>query len=343
MKSIRRIISIAMLLCICLNVDAGKPNLKFNGEGEFKIVQLTDLHLNIDHPAEAVKTLARVQNIISSEHPDFIAITGDVLYGGNPSLDLLGKLLECLETNGVDYAIVYGNHDREGHRDAVEMSRMIASGAHSHNVLNADGLLADVCISVSPTRDRKASPLDIYMFDSHDYASNDGYAQVGGYSWLSRAQIDWYTAQCLEANKANGGRNVPSVSFFHIPFPEFLDAWLEAESTKHNSVIGLRGEYGGHPRVNSGMFTAMLESGNMMGVFCGHDHDSNYIVGYRGIALVYGCFSGDDTVYNHLAHSTRVVVVREGERCFRTWNHDDDGRIVYDAEYKDGKVTNFKK
>ena len=91
------------------------------------------------------------------------------------------------------------------------------------------------------------------------------------------------------------------------------------------------------------MFAAMLESGSMMGVFCGHDHDSDYIVPHYGIALAYGRYSGDDTVYNHLAHGTRVILFDEaelkaGERTFRTWIHEDDGRIQHKVKFKDGKL-----
>lgn len=334
----KRLLSAAALLAITVMAGARTPDLKFNKEGEFKIVMLTDLHLNIDKIGEAEKTYARIDYIINEEQPDFIAVTGDVLYGNSSSLDLLQRLVNKFDSAKVPFAIEFGNHDREHGRSAVEMSRIITSSRYNLNKLTDDKVLADNRIQVRPSVDKTAAPLDVYMIDSHDYAKL-GTRGDKSYSYLSFDQIAWYLAECKKSNAEAGVEHVPSVAFFHIPFPEFYDAWILAQEKEHNGVSGVRGEYGGHPKVNSGMFTAMLESGNIVGVFCGHDHDSDYIVDYHGIALVYGRFSGDDTVYNHLAHGTRVIVFKEGEMGFKTFIHEDDGRIQYVNYYKDGNLA----
>lgn len=36
------------------------------------------------------------------------------------------------------------------------------------------------------------------------------------------------------------------------------------------------------PQLNSGLFNAMLECGDVMGVFCGHDHNNDYAINNRG-------------------------------------------------------------
>lgn len=310
--------------------------LQFKPDGEFKIVYLTDLHFVSKKPEQAAKTFARMDYIVNAEKPDFIAITGDVLFG-RPAGDMLQSILDRLDSYGVPFCIVYGNHDAEQDLSRAEMSSMIVKAKYSLNTLNADGELADIKLPVASSEKGTAAPLDIYMLDSHDYCKQK---EIGGYAWFTNDQLQWMRAECDASTRRNGA-HVPSLSFFHIPFPEFYDAWILAQEKKHNGVVGLRGEYGGHPRVNSGMFAAMLETGNMMGVFCGHDHDSDYIIPYYGIALAYGRFSGDDTVYNHLAHGTRVITVNEkdlkaGHRSFRTWIHEDDGRIQYDVTFEDG-------
>lgn len=325
------------------NVYSETPdkNLKFNLEGQFKIVYFTDLHFVSTRTAEVEKTFARMDYIVNAEKPDFIAITGDVIFG-RPAKEMLRSILDRLDSYKIPFCIVYGNHDAEQEMSRPEMSAMIASARYSLNTLDSKGELADVKLPVASSHKGSPAPLDIYMLDSHDYASNFGFEEVGGYAWFTNGQIQWMRGECAASTERNGA-HVPSLSFFHIPFPEFYDAWVLAQEKKHNGVVGLRGEYGGHPRVNSGMFAAMLEAGNMMGVFCGHDHDSDYIIPYYGIALAYGRFSGDDTVYNHLAHGTRVISVDEkdlldGHRAFRTWIHEDDGRIQYDVRFVDGKL-----
>ena len=42
------------------------------------------------------------------------------------------------------------------------------------------------------------------------------------------------------------------------------------------------------PKLNTGMFAAMKESGDVMGIFVGHDHDNDYAVMWKGILLAYG-------------------------------------------------------
>lgn len=334
----KKTITALLLLALPLISYARKSELRFDAGGEFKIVMLTDLHLNAERPEEAEKTFSRIDFILSEEKPDFVAVTGDVVYGKSSSLELLERLVGKFDAAKQPFAIEFGNHDREHGRDAVEMSRIITSSRYNFNVLTAAGVLGDNRIQVRPTADKEAAPLDIYMIDSHDYTKL-GNKEDRTFAYLSFEQIAWYLSECRKSNAEAGVEHVPSAAFFHIPLPEFYDAWIDAQEHKHNGVTGIRGEYGGHPKVNSGMFTAMLESGNMAGVFCGHDHDSDYIVDHHGIALVYGRFSGDDTVYNHLAHGTRVIIFKEGEMGFRTYIHEDDGRIQHKAYYKDGSFV----
>ena len=67
------------------------------------------------------------------------------------------------------------------------------------------------------------------------------------------------------------------------------------------------------------MFAAMIEAGDVMGVFVGHDHDNDYIVNAYGIALGYGRFTGGKTTYTNMENGARVIELTEGERMFRTY------------------------
>jgi len=322
---------------LLIQAPAAAQELRFDENGEFKIIQLTDLHFIYSRPEETAKTFARMDYIVNAEKPDFIAITGDVVFG-RPAKEMFRLILDRLDSYKIPYCIVFGNHDAEQELSRAEMSQMIADARYNVNTLNEKGELADIRIPVGSTVNPEKHPFDMYFLDSHDYASSTGFEQVGGYAWFTNDQLQWYRKESEASTAANGGEHVPSFSFFHIPVPEFYDAWILAQEKRHNGVKGLRGEYGGHPRINSGMFAAMLETGNMMGIFCGHDHDSDYIIPYYGIALVYGRFSGDDNVYNHLAHGTRVITVKEGERAFHTWIHEDDGRLQYDVDFVNGEL-----
>ena len=194
--------------------------LKFNSDGQFKVLQFTDLHFVSDKPQEAAKTFSRMDYIVGAESPDYIAVTGDVIYGMQPSADMLKAVLDKLDSYGIPFCIVFGNHDAEQDLSRPEMSAMIASSKYSLNKLNDDGELADIKLGVASSDGTSARVLDIFMLDSHDYSK---YKEVGGYAWFTSDQIQWLRSEC-EASAGLCGREVPSVSFFHIPLPEFYNA-----------------------------------------------------------------------------------------------------------------------
>ena len=63
----------------------------------------------------------------------------------------------------------------------------------------------------------------------------------------------------------------------------------------------------------------MKEMGDIEGVFVVHDHDNDYAVMWQGILLVYGRYTGGNTVYNNLSNGARIIELTEGEKGFCTW------------------------
>ena len=92
------------------------------------------------------------------------------------------------------------------------------------------------------------------------------------------------------------------------------------------------------------MFTAMMESGDIMGVFVGHDHDNDYSVLWHDILLGFGRYSGGNTVYNNLKPGARVIVLEEGQRHFNTYIREWDGNICNVSTYPDSyKSSDWRK
>ncbi len=320
-----------MLLC-SMSLYAGKKHdLKFNENGTFKIVQFTDTHLCASSErrlGEAEKTFARIRGLITNENPDLVVFTGDVVTS-KPAGIMWNRLMDTLEVYNVPFVVMFGNHDPELDLSRAEMSKIITSSPLSLNELNKADELADMQITVLSSGGDKAAAM-LYCMDSHDYSKIEG---IGGYDWFRREQVDWIYDSCMKVTK-KAGKSLPSLAFFHIPFPEFGIAWNNQENVR----VGVRNEVECAGKINQGMFAAMVESGNIMGVFCGHDHDNDYVVAEHGIALAYGRYSGDKTVYNNLKHGVRVIELKEGSREFRTWIREDDGVIAYPVLFKDGKI-----
>ena len=99
----------------------------------------------------------------------------------------------------------------------------------------------------------------------------------------------------------------------------------------------LRGNFGeepASPSVNSGLFVSMKEMGDIRAVICGHDHDNDYAMQWNGMFLMFGRFSGCDTVYNDLKPSgARVIELTEGETGFRSWIRVYGQGITQDLRY----------
>ena len=74
---------ISLTLCLAfltvLFCQAQVAPLKFNKNGEFKIVQFTDIHFQYHNPASAI-ALKRINEVLDAERPDLIVFTGDVVY-----------------------------------------------------------------------------------------------------------------------------------------------------------------------------------------------------------------------------------------------------------------------
>ena len=241
-------------------------------------------------------------------------------------------MLAPVAERNLPFCVVLGNHDAEQDIPRAGIGRIVTSYAGTLNTLNADGELADVVLEIAG---KKSPAALLYCLDSHDYSTVEG---IDGYGWFTQDQIRWYRDRSAAYTAANGGKPLPALAFFHIALPEYVAAWRNPGNTH----IGRAAEDECPGELNPGMFAAMVESGDVMGVFVGHDHDIDYVVAEKGIALGYGRFSGDDTTYNNLRPGVRLLVLTEGERGFETWIHERDGRIVDHVEFRDGRISKVK-
>lgn len=314
-------------------LQAQPAELRFRDDGTFRIAQFTDMHLDPSKPrrlAESEKTFARLERVLTSERPDLVVFTGDVVTGA-PAEGMWRRLLDAVKRHGIPFCVVLGNHDAEQDLARTEIARIVTSYDGSLNRLADNGELADVELTVAGRgSDRPAWAF--YCLDSHDYSTIEG---IDGYGWFLPGQVEWLRACCTARTEANGGRPLPSLAFFHIALPEYVAAWRNPD----NSHIGRAAEDECPGVLNTGMFSAMAATGSVVGTFVGHDHDIDYLVAEKSICLGYGRFSGDNTTYNNLRPGVRMLVLTEGVRGFETWIREDDGRMVDHARFDEGKIT----
>lgn len=66
------------VLNVC-SVWAQPKTLKFGKNGDFKIVQFTDVHYKYDDQANSQIALDRMNEVLDAEHPDCVVFTGDAV------------------------------------------------------------------------------------------------------------------------------------------------------------------------------------------------------------------------------------------------------------------------
>lgn len=291
--------------------------LKFRN-GYFKMVQLTDLHYKLGVKASQ-QALDCIREMVTEEKPDLVMVTGDIIYS-MPADSTLSVILSTLSSLGVPFAITFGNHDYDFKAPSAALYAQMQKTPHCVMPVQ-QGKNLDYSLPVMSSNGKRTAAV-LYCIDTHNRSSIAG---VDGYQWITQSQITWYRQRSSVYKQQNGGKALPALAFMHIPLPEYNYATDNTQCPMYGSRL----ERAYAPSLNSGMFTAMKEQGDVMGVFCGHDHDNDYAVAYYGILLAHGRFSGGNTEYNHLKSGARVIVLKEGKREFDTWIRERGGNTLY--------------
>lgn len=314
-----------LLLFVAGNLfGTGRPELKFRPNGEFRIVQFTDTHINIAGNTY-LTSYDIIRKVIDIEKPDLVLLTGDIITEENPG-EGYRRLSKIFSDSAIPWAVVFGNHESEKSFTRKQLAGLVEK---LPGCLNRDvgGISGNSNFILEVTGKGKKAEAIIYCLDSNDYSKIK--PRVDGYGWFDSSQIDWYRKKCREYAALNNGSPLPALAFFHIPLMEYTQAIHQKDAV----VIGVRNEEECSADVNSGMFTAMLEGGDVMGTFVGHDHINDYITVFHTIALAYGRVSKIMKSPDDPPAGGRVIVLREGIREFDTWIRESSGRKVLSCSY----------
>lgn len=216
----------------------------FRTDGEFKIMQLTDVHIGGGYwsAGKDRTTLKEVATMISEEKPDLVVVTGDLAYpvpfqAGTLNNKAAAKTFATLmEELGVYWTLCFGNHDTEAYSyfDRKEMYEFYTSGKFEHCLLSdvpsfvndegetvcVDGYGNGVIQIKSSSGDLKHA---VILFDSHAYLPDDPWGVKWGYDYIKDNQIEWYEYEIKRLQNENPA--VTSSAYFHIPLYEMRDAY----------------------------------------------------------------------------------------------------------------------
>lgn len=311
--------------------------LSFRQDGTFKIMQFTDLHY-MDGREEDLRTRELMETTMDLEQPDLVVFTGDIIYTGgvapgdvrceNPE-QAFRDAVAAVEERGIPWACVFGNHDSESGGAITRKELIQLAMSHSHAVVEAGPETitgeGNYVLELLDTEGKPAA--NLYFLDSGDYSHLE---HVQGYDWIRRDQIDWLTAESARLNPQDCVEKTPALAFFHIPIPEYQEVW------DTQTCYGNKFEPICCPPVNSGLFTALLEMGDVIGTFCGHDHTNDFEGTLHDIRLCYGRASGYNTYGKEdFLRGARMIQLTAGERDFTTWLRLVDGSVVTEQPIHD--------
>lgn len=351
--------AVFMVAYICMFIEPHyviSTMLRFNTKGEFKILQVADMHYangkstacldvlpNQVEGCSDLNTTAFIERMIKAEKPELIVFTGDNIMGidVDDSAKSLDLAYAPAVASSIPWAAVLGNHDQEGTLSREEVMKHTVSMKNTLSLFNPpdavkiDGFgnynLEVAGVHGSPLQNK--SVLNLYLLDSGDYST---VPSVLGYGWIKTSQQSWFLHISRRLKKAYMSppeaqkESAPGLVFFHIPLPEFA-------SFDSSNFTGVKQEGISSPIVNSGFFTTMVEAGDVKAVFVGHDHINDFCGELMDIHLCYGGGFGYHA-YGKAGWGRRARVVMvslektvKGEwgpvKSIKTWKRLDDAHL----------------
>jgi len=285
--------------------------LQFNSDGKFKIVQFNDTQ---DDEHIDRRSIQLMEKVLDNEKPNFVVLNGDNITGGcNSELEMrqaMNNVAQPMEQRGIKWAVTFGNHDEDstsyGGLDEEAMLKFYMAYKYNVNQPGATDIngTGNMNLLIRDSAGKKAA-FNLWLLDSGRYApktiAGQDFSGYPTWDWIRFNQVDWYyeTSKKLEQQF---GYKVPSLMFIHIPLWEHRFMWFDsvdsrteadhARAVAKHQIVGERNEDECPGPFNSGMFSAMLDRGDVKGVFCGHDHVNTYMGNYYGILLGYSGSTG---------------------------------------------------
>ncbi|CAH8387002.1 unnamed protein product [Eruca vesicaria subsp. sativa] len=321
------------LICLSLYVapaDAyGRKQLRFNANGRFKILQVSDMHYGngketkcSNVPPEEfpycsdLNTTSFIQRTIASEKPDLIVFSGDNVNGlcetNDAAKTMKMAFAPAIEAK-IPWVAILGNHDQESDMTRETLMKYIVKMPYTLSQVNPGVFPIDGFGNYNLRVEGPfGSPLffksllNLYMVDGGDYVKLDGF--IYKYDWVKTSQLNWYedASKWLELEYKSWpfpqNSTAPGLVYDHIPVPEFK------QFNDSKVMTGVRHEDTCSPPVNSGLFTKLVERGEVKGVFSGHDHVNDFCGTLDGISLCYAGGAGYHG-YGRTGWERRVRVV----------------------------------
>lgn len=247
-------------------------------EPKFRILQLSDTHFGTpddEERAKNVRSYALIRELITTHRPDFVFHTGDFI--NNDKVQPEFGALEFMNSLGVPWAMVFGNHDHPtgeaGQKSLDDYYDALGNGTMGFAEGKEGG--REYCYRNDLRQDGGKPFVSLFAF-------NTGGSAVP--MKVSAGQTQWFLDQIAADKKA--GVQTPVLVMQHIPTIEYKEIF------EKKLAVGRQGENVCSEIDRGEIFRHYAESQRVRAIFCGHDHKNDYLGKWQGVTLTYGRCSG---------------------------------------------------
>ncbi len=291
-----------------------KHILKFRLDGTFRVVMMSDLQESSNYDPRSLRS---VEALLNECDPDLVVLGGDNCYGPEIKneqdlINFLDIFTAPMEKRKIPWVHVFGNHDHEApvpieRQQEIYESYSMCISKHTDNSVHGK---SNFVIPVYNQKDEIA--LAIWGLDTNGTVDDlDGLiggsmrntallpnssAGIGPWGMLYFDQLLWYWNTSLSLEK-EAGKKVPGLLCMHIAPCEYTTAYANPE------ICVKDGHYNeslsGMP-FNTGLFSVLLQRGDIKAICCGHTHENDFDAEYCGIRLLwdacvgYRCYGIDE-------------------------------------------------
>ena len=297
----------------CKQIDDETFMLRIPKDKDFRILQLTDLHLGFGFLSRRKDKLAldAVRKLIEKSKPDLIVLTGDSIFPFWPRSGTMNnrkqakKLMAFFDSLEIPYTLVFGNHDCElgSTCDKKELAELYKEGAYCIFSEGRKDLTGVGNFLIELVDDPGNVLLPLVMLDSNMYGEGGWF--FSGFDCIHEDQVNW----CMERLDAlrQDNSDIKAMAFFHMPLREFKEAYEkmklgDPDVVYRHGSIGEKNEYFGISKDPGTFFDRAVKNGVIKWMFCGHDHMNTLSLVYKGIRMTYG-MSIDYLGYQGIAKS----------------------------------------
>lgn len=318
-----------------------KDRLKFNSNGKFTILQVSDAQ-DMHIPRRGMfKMLNKIYDAVK---PDLIVLTGDNILGNHINdapignwqnvksekgtlrrmKKALGYLLNPIEKREIPFAFVYGNHDD---RNCISKDEQAAIyGGYNYCVpynLNNKEVDCDTYNIPIYSSDGNRIAYNLWMIDSAGYNKENDIC----FEYVKPEAIEWYEKKSVELENENGSP-VMSLMFQHIPVPQTKELFEVCSENDKGSIktrdgkyyrldpekaSGFAFEYAETTSEDFGQLDALRRRNDVCALVFGHDHLNCFTAEIDGVNIVQTPGASFRSYGNMVSRGVRVFEIDESD------------------------------